>query len=113
LARDVVKGYKYDEDRYVVVTDADLKRASPERTQRIDIAAFVDAREIPPLYFERPYYLEPVKSEKPYALLREAMRRAGKTAVATVVIKSKEYLAAVLPVGDALVLELLRFRHEL
>ena len=79
----IVRGVEQANGRYVVVSDADLRRASPERTQRIDILAFVDAPEIPPLYFDRPYYLEPARGgERGYALFREALRRSGKVAVA-------------------------------
>jgi len=111
---DIAKGYKVDEDRYVLISDDDFKRVAPERTQRVEIRAFVDVGDIDPAYFEKPYFLEPAKkSEKPYALLREAMKRTGKVGVATVVIRAKEYLAAVLSRGPALLLELLRFAHEL
>lgn len=110
----VVKGWKSGEGEYVLVSDEDLRRASPERTERIDILAFVERDAIPPTYFDRPYYLEPAaKSEKAYALLREAMRRAGRTGVATVVLRARQHLAAVIPQGPVLVLELLRYADEL
>lgn len=113
-AREVVKGWKTPEGEFVLVGDEDLKRAAPERTNRIDILAFVDGDSVPATFYERPYYLEPAaKSEKAYALLREAMRRAGKTAVATVVLRAKQYLCAVIPMGPVLVLELLRYADEL
>ena len=113
-SKEIVKGYKYGEDRYVTVTEADLKRASPEKTQRVDIIAFVDGREIKPVYFDRPYYLEPrPKSEKAYGLLRDAMKRAGQVGIANVVLRARQYLAAVIPSGPALVLELLRYPAEL
>ena len=98
----------------MVVSDADLRRASPERTQRIDILAFVDASAIPPLYFDRPYYLEPARGgERGYALFREALRRSGKLAVASVVVKTRQHLAAVLVHGRVLVLDVLRYAAEL
>lgn len=110
----IVKGYKLGEDEYVTLSDEDFKRASPERTQRIDIQAFVDRGAIDPALYERPYYLEPAaKSEKAYALLREAMRRSGKTGIATVVLRAREYLAALLVHGNVLTLELLRYASEL
>lgn len=110
----VVKGWKTEQGEYVLVGEEDLKRAAPERSGRIDIVAFVDSGELSPAFFERPYYLEPAaKSEKAYALLREAMRRADKTAVATVVLRAKQYLCAVFPQGPALVCELLRYADEL
>jgi len=112
--KDVVKGYKYAPHRYVIVSEEDFRRASPERTQRIDILRFVDPERIDPAFFERPYYLEPAaKSEKPFALLREAMRRARKAAVATLVLRARQHLALLIPRGRALVLELMRYSREL
>jgi DNA end-binding protein Ku len=110
----IVRGFEYQDGRYVIVSDADLRKASPERTQRIDVLSFVDAAEIPPLYFDRPYYLEPARGgERGYALFREALRRAGKVAVASVVVKTRQHLAAVLVQDDLLVLDLLRYPAEL
>jgi DNA end-binding protein Ku len=110
----VVKGWKTETGEFVLVGDQDLKAAAPERTERIDIMAFVDSGDVSPAFFERPYYLEPAaKSEKAYALLREAIRRAGKTAIATVVLRAKQYLCAVFPQGPVLVCELLRYADEL
>jgi len=113
-ANQIVKGYRYGPDEFVTVTDEDFKRASPERTQRIDITAFVDAGKIDPAMFDRPYYLEPAaKSDKAYALLREAMRRSGKVGIASVVLRARQHLAALFARGSALTLELLRYRDEL
>lgn len=113
-SREVVKGWKTPEGEFVLVGEEDLRRAAPEKTNRIDILAFVDGDSVPATFFDRPYYLEPAaKSEKAYALLREAMRRAGKVAVATVVLRAKQYLCAVIPMGPVLVLELLRYADEL
>jgi DNA end-binding protein Ku len=110
----IVRGFEYQDGRYVIVSDADLKRASPERTQRIDILSFVAAGEIPPMYFDRPYYLEPGRGgDRGYALFREALRRSGKVAVASVVVKTRQHLAAVLAQDDLLVLDLLRYAAEL
>ena len=110
----IVRGVEYADGRYVIVTDDDLRRASPERTQRIDVLAFVEARAIPPLYFDRPYYLEPSRGgERGYALFREALRRSGKVAVASVVVKTRQHLAAVLVHDRVLVLDVLRYAGEL
>jgi DNA end-binding protein Ku len=98
----------------VVLSDEDLKRAAPEATQTIDIVDFVDLEEISPLYFDKPYYLAPDKrGAKAYALLRETLRRTGKVGIAKVVIRTRQYLAAVVTRGDVLTLELLRYAHEL
>ena len=110
----IVRGVEQTNGRYVVVSDTDLRRASPERTQRIDILAFVEATAIPPLYFDRPYYLEPARGgERGYALFREALRRSGKLAVASVVVKTRQHLAAVLVYDRVLVLNVLRYASEL
>lgn len=111
---EIVKGYEYEKNEYVVLTDTDFERANVEATQTIAIAEFVDAAEISPVYFDQPYYLAPLKyGEKGYALLREAMRRTGKAGVARMVLRSREYLAAVLVHGDVLVVNLLRFELDL
>lgn len=113
-AEDIVKGYEYDSDRYVLISDEDLKRANPEKTQTVDITDFVDLDDIDAEYYDKPYYLAPLKkNQKAYALLREALKRSGKVGVAKVVIRSREYLAAVVPHGDVLVLEILRYPHEI
>ena len=112
--QDLVKGYEWREGEFVLISDADLKKAAPDKTQRVDIKAFVDGDDIDPSYFSVPYYLEPAAhSERIYALLREALKRSGKIGIATVVIRAKQYLAAVAPRGDALELLLLRYPHEL
>jgi len=114
-AEDIVKGYEYESDRYVLVSDEDLKRANPEKTQTVDITDFVQLEEIDAEYYDKPYYLAPLKKNgaKAYALLREALKRSGKVGVAKVVIRSREYLSAVVPHGDVLVLEILRYPHEI
>ena len=110
----VVRGYEYQEGQYVVLSDEDLKRANPESTQTVDILDFVDGEEISPLYHDKPYYLAPQKKgAKSYALLREALRKTGKVGIAKVVIRTRQYLAAVFPQDDVIVLDLLRFAHEL
>src|SRR5438132_6879377 len=111
---DVVKGYEYQDDKYVVLSEEDFRRANPEASKTVDIVAFVELAEIAPIYFETPYYLGPSKrGEKAYALLRDAMAKAGKAGIATVVIRTKQYLAALIPQDDALVLNTLRYYKEL
>jgi DNA end-binding protein Ku len=112
--QDIVKGYEHDDGEFVVLTDKDFKAAAVEATQTIDIEDFVDREEIDQMYFDQPYYLVPgKKGEKGYVLLRETMERTGKLAIGRVVIRTREHLAAVFPRGDALVLNLMRFHHEL
>ncbi len=111
-----VRGYEFEKGKYVVMSDEDLKRAAPAATQTIDIVDFVDLEDIDPLYFDKPYYLAPdSKGTKAYALLRETLRRTGKVGIAKVVIRTRQYLAAVVARGDAevLTLELMRYAHEL
>jgi DNA end-binding protein Ku len=111
---DTVRGYEFEPHRYVVLSDEDLKRANPESTQTVEILDFVDLAEISPVYFEKPYFLAPERNgAKSYALLRETLRRTGKAGIAKVVIRTRQYLAAVVPTDDALVLDLMRFQDEL
>ncbi len=111
---EIVKGYEYEDGEYVVLGEEDFKRANPEATQTIDVVAFVDAQEIPPEYFDRPYYLAPTKGgDKPYALLREALAASGKVGIAKVVLRTREHLAALIPRGKVLLLDLLRYPTEL
>jgi DNA end-binding protein Ku len=110
----IVKGYEYDDGRYVVMTEEDFAKANPEATQTVEITDFVEASEIDPMYFDKPYYLAPIgKSTKGYALLRETLKRSGKVGIAKVVIRSRQYLAAVIPRGPVLVLEILRYPDEI
>ncbi|MDB5935232.1 MAG: Ku protein [Massilia sp.] len=111
---DIVKGYEYTSGEYVVLSDEDLRQANPEATGTIDILAFVDAEEVPLLYYEQPYYLAPGKGgDKVYALLRETLRQTGKVGIATVVIRVKQHLAALVCVGETIVLNTLRFSDEI
>jgi DNA end-binding protein Ku len=111
---DVVKGYEYKDDKYVVLSDEDFRRANPEASKTVDILAFVELKDIQPQHFETPYYLKPEKrGEKAYALLRDTLAKAGKAGVASVVIRTKQYLAALLPQGEVLVLNTLRYQDEL
>ncbi len=110
----IVKGYEYDKNRYVVLTEEDFKRANVEATQTIDIVNFVQAEDIAPTSFETPYYLAPDKrGEKGYALLRETLKKTGKAAIATVVIRTRQYIAALIPWSEMIVLNTLRYANEL
>jgi DNA end-binding protein Ku len=111
---DIVKGYQYEKGRYVALTEKDFQNASVEATQSIDISDFVDATEISPVYFEKPYHLAPLKNgQRAYELLRQVLDRTQKVAIAKIVIRTRQHLAAVLPQGPRLVVVLLRFSHEL
>jgi DNA end-binding protein Ku len=111
---EIVKGYEYKDDQYVVLSDEDFRRANVEASKTVEILAFVDAADIPPQFFEKPYYLAPGKrGEKPYALLRDAMKKAGKAGIASVVIRTRQYLAAVVAEDDALLLNTLRYGDEI
>jgi DNA end-binding protein Ku len=111
---EIVRGFEVDDDRYVVLTDEELEKADPKTTKTVEIVEFVDASEIDPAFFDRPYYLEPKRrGSKSYALLRETLRRTGKIGIARVVLRTRQYLAAVTVRGPALVLNLLRYAHEL
>jgi DNA end-binding protein Ku len=110
----VVKGYKYNGGDYVVLTEEDFKKAAVEATQTIEISDFVPLDSIAYNFFEKPYYVVPEKkAEKGYVLLREVLRRTGKVAISKVVIRSRQYLSALVPEGDGLVLCILRFHEEL
>jgi DNA end-binding protein Ku len=110
----IVKGYEYEKDRYVVLKDEDFQRVDLEATQTVDIQDFVRQEEIDPMFFYKPYYLEPQKGgDKAYALLRDALKETNKVGIAKVVIKTRQYLAGVKPEDSALVLELMHFADEL
>lgn len=110
----IVKAYEYEPDQYVVLSEEDIKRANVKATQTIDIQAFIDASEVPITYFERPYYLAPDRGgDKVYALLRETLRRAEKIAIAQFVMRTKQYLVALLPQDDMIVLDTLRYADEI
>lgn len=109
---EIVKAYKY-EGKYVELTDEDLERVEEEKNQLIQLESFVSEDEIDEIYFKKPYYLTPEKGNKTgYGLLRDAMRKTGKVGIATVVMRGKEDLAVIRPLGDALVLQKLRFVEE-
>jgi len=110
----IVKGYEYEKGKYVVLKDEDFQRVDLEATQTVDIQDFVDLDEIDPIFFYRPYYLEPQKGgDKAYVLLRDSLERKKKVGIAKVVIKTRQYLAGVKPEDSALVLELMHFADEL
>ncbi|NVH71191.1 Ku protein [Paraburkholderia sp. JPY432] len=109
----IVRGFEYEKDHYVVLSDDEIRSANPESTQTVDILAFVDAADISFLYLDTPYYLTPDrKGEKVYALLREAMTASGKIGVASVVLHNKQHLAALIPLGPMLALNTLRWADE-
>ncbi len=111
---EIVKGYEYSKGKFVVLTDEDFKAAALETSRTIDILDFVQQDEIDPRYFETPYYLVPAKgAEKSYALLREAIRTTGAIGIGKVFIRTTQHLAGIKVVGDALVLEIMRFSNEL
>jgi DNA end-binding protein Ku len=112
--KDIIKGYEYEKDQYVVLSEEDFRRANVKASQTIDIAEFVDAREIPTQYFDTPYYLAPTeRGKKVYALFRDALASTGRVAIAQVVIRSTQHLAAVVPEDKLLLLNTLRYADEL
>jgi DNA end-binding protein Ku len=111
---DIEKGYETSRGKYVMLTQEELESVEPGRSRTIDIEDFVQLAEIDPIYFERPYYLAPQKgAEKPYALLREAMARSERVAIARFVMRTKQYLAAIRAADKVLVLETLYFADEI
>ena len=111
---DLVKGYEYEKGQFVVLTKDDFKTAAVEKTKTIDILDFVDPDQVDERYFETPYYLQPAKgAERAYALIRDAIREAGKIGIAKIILRDAQHLAAVETIGDALVLTMMRFADEL
>lgn len=109
----IVKGYEYESGQFVLMDKEDFKAANPKATQTIDIQDFVGFDEIDLMFFEKPYYLVPQKNGvKGYFLLVEALRKTNKVAIAKIVMRSKMHLACIMPKGDYLVLEMMRFAHE-
>ena len=112
--KDIVKAFEYDKGSYVVIEKEDIASAAPESHESVEIEAFVDEDAIDIRYFEKPYVLVPgKKAEKGYVLLRETLAKSKKVGVARVVIRTREYLSAVRPLGDALVLIMMRYPQEL
>lgn len=111
---EIVKGYEYEKGKFVILKEDDFKRVDIEATQTVDITRFVKLEEVNPIFFHKPYYMEPLKGgDKAYVLLREALGASGKIAIAKVVIKTRQHLAAVKPQDKGLMLELMHFSNEL
>src|ERR1700684_4369685 len=111
---DIVKGYEIAPDRYVVIDPGELDALEPKKTKTIEIEDFVELSQIDPVFYDHPYYLAPGPGgAKPYRLLLEAMRETGKVAIARVVIRSKEQLVALRPMGDALGMATMIFADEI
>ena len=112
--KDIVRGYQYERGQYVVLSDEELKRANVEVSRTVDIVGFVELAEIDPFFFQKPYYLTPLKKEsKGYALLHETLRVTGKAGIAKVVLHTRQHVAAVVVHGPALALVLLRYADEI
>jgi DNA end-binding protein Ku len=110
----IIKGYEYDTDQYVALTDEDFVQANVEATQTITITDFVDAHDVSPIYYDKPYFLEASKTGfRAYALLREVLKKTGKVGIAKVVIRTRQHLAMLFADGPRLILNLLRFPNEL
>ena len=111
--QEIVKGYEITPERYVVIAPAELDALAPQKSRTIEIEEFVELAQIDPVYYDHPYYLAPgAGGAKPYRLLHEAMRQAGKVAIARVVIRSRESLVAIRPMGDALGMATMIFADE-
>ena len=111
---EIVRGYEYEKGEWVTFTDEELKQLDAENTQSVEIVQFCELDEINPMFFDTPYYLEPEKKGRhAYALLRDALKNANKVAIAKVVLRNREHLAAVKPNGEALLLELMHFNDEI
>jgi DNA end-binding protein Ku len=109
----IVKGYEYQKGHYVALSDADFKHANVKASETIEIANFTDLEQIPPMYYETPYYLRPQKGgQKVYSLLRQALQSTGKVAVGTFVMRGRQHLSVIVPNGAALMLNTLRFASE-
>ena len=111
--KDIVKAFEYRKGSYVVLEPEDIKGAAPESHETIDLDTFVEVDAIGPEYFEKPYYLVPAKrAEKGYVLLRQTLEKTGRIGIGRVVIRTREYLCAVMPRGKALLMNLLRYPSE-
>lgn len=112
--KDIVKAFEYEKGNYVVIPEQELRAAAPEITETVEIEAFVERDAISPMYFEKPYFLVPGKrAEKGYVLLRETLKKTRRIGIGKVVIRTRQYLAALMPQDDALLLNLMRFPQEL
>lgn len=113
-AEDLVRGYEFDKDRFVPVTDEELEKLAPEQSRDIDLRKFVQLESIPPLYFDRSYFLAPGEgSEKAYKLLVGTMDKEGLAGIATFVMRGKEYLVAIFPEEGIMRAETMRFADEI
>jgi DNA end-binding protein Ku len=110
----IVKGYEYEKGEYVALSDKELEGANVEKSQSIEISDFVEASEISPLYYDTPYYVEPLKNgRRAYALLRDVMQKSAKVGIARIVMRTRQHLAALIPQSSFLILQTLRYPHEL
>jgi DNA end-binding protein Ku len=110
---DIVKGFEYEKERFVVLTDDDFEKAALATSKTFEIQDFAPEGEVDPRYFEKPYYLIPQKGgERAYALLRDAMKNTGTLGVGTITLRKKQYLASIKPLGDSIILDLMRFADE-
>lgn len=108
--QDIVKGYEYQEGDYIVLTQADFKKADARKTKSLEIRQFADEAEIDSRYYDKPYYLEPAKgAERAYALLREALAKANKVALVKYAMRARDNMGAIKTIGNALVLNQMRF----
>ncbi|MEO7358932.1 MAG: Ku protein, partial [Gemmatimonadaceae bacterium] len=111
---DIVKGFEVSDGKYVVLTPDDLKSANPKATQTVDIVAFVARDDIPLIFYAKPYYVSPMKgSDKAYALLRDALTASKQVGIAQIVIHTRQHMAVVYPYEESIVVQLLRYAHEL
>ncbi len=111
--KNIIKAFEYEKNQFVTVTDEELKKANPKSTQTIDIEDFVNLKEVDFLLFEKPYYLVPGKNgEKGYVLLRNILEETKKAAVAKFVLRNRQHLVTIIPRGEYLILEIMRFAHE-
>jgi DNA end-binding protein Ku len=111
---DIVKGYACGKEKYVVLTPEDFRRANPKKTELLDIVSFADEEEIDSKLFDKPYFIEPAKkAEKPYALLRDALKKSGKIGIAKYVFHDREHIGAIRPEDKMLMLIQLRYADEL
>ncbi|MBL9160744.1 MAG: Ku protein [Verrucomicrobiales bacterium] len=110
----LVRGYEYEDGRFILLSDEELEQVRPQLTKTIEITEFVALDDIDPLLFDKPYYLQPEKrGKKAYALLREALKKTGRAGISRVVIRTREYLSAMFARDEALILMLLRFPQEI
>src|SRR5215510_2818924 len=111
---DVVKGYEVSKGQFVVLSDEDFAKSAIPSSKRIDVVGFVKAEEVDPRYFETPYYLVPqTGGEKAYALFCEALHRTGRLGLGTLTLRQRQSLVGIKPLGQALILEMMRYETEL